>query len=411
VFNYFTRSLGQRYALSRDTSHLVSFISRMSVLGLIIGVALLLLVMSIMNGFDRELRERILRILPQVSVLHSDGIAPDAPTVVQLSQHPQVLAASPFVRFEALLTHRGEVAPVGVLGVDVANAHERATLQHYLAGDSLSQLEGDTRKVILGRALAEQLKVASGQRLTLVIPRRAEARAAPELAIVEVVDIFDSGTEIDNNLVIAGFATASALSSHPGRASGVRLQLTDLFQASAVSASLAQTLPYGYHITNWTRTHGNLYQAIQMSKRLVSLLMLLLIGIAAFNLVSTLIMVVVDKQGDIAILRTLGASTGEIIAIFLTQGGLIGALGTLIGLGVGVCLSLTVMPVVALLEQHLGIRFLQTDVYPVSYLPSQLMWQDIIAIGGSALLLSLVASLYPAWRASRVLPAEALRYE
>ena len=411
MFNRYTRLLGQRYALSRDSSHLVSFISRMSVLGLIIGVALLLLVMSIMNGFDRELRERILRILPQVSVFHPDGIAPDAPEVSQLAGHSQVISASPFVRLEALLSHQREVAPVGVLGIDVRDRAEREALGHYLSAGSLMQLEQNSRAVILGRALAENLKVGMGERLTLVIPRRGEARGAPELAIVEVVDIFDSGTEIDNNLVITGFTAASALSPHPGRASGIRLQLVDLFQAPAMGAMLARELPYGYYVSNWTRTHGNLYQAIQMSKRLVSLLMLLLIGIAAFNLVSTLIMVVVDKQGDIAILRTLGASSGEVIAIFLIQGGLIGAVGTLIGLSLGALLSVSVTPAVALLEQWLDVRFLQTDVYPVSYLPSELLWQDALIIGASALVLSLVASLYPAWRAARVLPAEALRYE
>ncbi|HEY7885540.1 MAG TPA: lipoprotein-releasing ABC transporter permease subunit [Cellvibrionaceae bacterium] len=411
MFNRFSLMLGRRYALSRDSSHLVSFISRMSVLGLVIGVALLLLVMSIMNGFDRELRERILRILPQATLYHNEGIDNAPALIATLTQHPQVISASAFVKLQGLLSRGREVAPVAVLGIDVAAEAENQALASFLEKGDLSVLADQSRALIIGRALANSLGAASGDRLTLVIPRRSDNRNTPDLAIFEVVDIFDSGTEIDNNLALTNLGAAAELSAHPGRASGVRLQLDDLFRAQQTVYELNASLPYGYYSTDWTRTHGNLYQAIHMSKRLVGLLLLLLIGIAAFNLVSTLIMVVVDKQGDIAILRTQGASSAEIIGIFLVQGGLIGAIGTAAGLLLGIVLSLSITPAVAALEQWLDVKFLASDVYPVSYLPAQLLWQDVLYIGVSALLLSLFASLYPAWRAARVLPAEALRYE
>jgi len=223
--------------------------------------------------------------------------------------------------------------------------------------------------------------------------------------------VLHTGTEIDQQLALMGLEAASALSASPGKVSGVRLQLDDLFAAPSVMRQFINESPPGFYGSNWTRTQGNLYEAIHMSKRLVELLLFLIIGIAAFNLVSTLIMVVVDKQGDIAILRTLGTSTGEILGIFMVQGGLIGLVGTSLGVLLGCLLSLVVTDLVLWLEALLGIQFLQSDVYPISYLPSDLQFADVFKIAATALVISLLASLYPAWRASRVQPAEALRYE
>jgi lipoprotein-releasing system permease protein len=259
--------------------------------------------------------------------------------------------------------------------------------------------------------VARRLGVSAGDNLTLVIPRRGVGRMAPAISSLTVIAVFDSGTEIDQSLALMGLEQASALSDFPGAVSGLRLQVDNLFDAPRIMQGVLRDLPYGYFGSNWTRTHGNLYQAIHMSKRLVGLLLFLIIAIAAFNLVSTLIMVVVDKQGDIAILRTLGASSREIVGIFMVQGGLIGLIGTGIGVALGVLLSLVVTDFVQGLEAILGINFLQSDVYPLSYLPSDLHWPDVAQVAVTALVLSFVASLYPAWRASRVQPADALRYE
>lgn len=409
--NKLTFLVGRRYAVSRRHSQLVSFISSVSIAGLIIGVALLILVMAIMNGFDRELRERILGIMPHAAVYHRNGIHEPQPLLDELRQHPQVHSATPFVRLQGLVSRHRQVAPVELYGLDVEAPGQRDMLERFLPQGALAALMEHPQGVVLGVGLARSLDVAPGDRLTLVVPRRGQNTVAPAVSALEVVGIFDSGTEIDNNFAVTGLERASDLSEFPGAVSGIRLQMHDLFQAPRVATELVRNLPAGYYASDWTRTHGNLYQAIHMSKRMVGLLLFLIIAIAAFNLVSTLIMVVVDKRGDIAILRTLGASSLQIMGIFMVQGGLIGLIGTGVGVIVGVLLALGVTDFVLWLERLLHIQFLQADVYPISYLPSSIHWPDVIQVAVTALAICLCASLYPAWRASRVQPAEALRYE
>ncbi len=411
MFNRTTLLLGTRYSLSQRHSHLVSFISSLSIVGLIIGVALLVLVMSIMNGFDRELRERILGILPQATLYYREGIDDPEALIARVIEHPRVVAAAPFVQVQGLLSHRQQVAPVSLYGIAPEQETRLSVLEAYLPEEAFARLSQSDQGLLLGQGLAQRLGVAAGDRITLVVPRRGQGRTSPNIRMLSVVAVFDSGTEIDHSLALMNLQAASSLTEYPGRVTGIRLQLDDLFTAPAVTRELVQNLPFGYFSSNWTRTHGNLYQAIHMSKRLVGLLVILIVAIAAFNLVATLIMVVVDKQGDIAILRTLGASSREVIGVFMIQGGLIGAVGTALGVSLGVLLSLVVTDFVHWLEQVLNIRFLQSDVYPISYLPAELHWPDVLQVAGVALALSLLASLYPAWRASRVEPAEALRYE
>lgn len=406
----FTWLIGRRYAVSRRHSQMVSFISSVSIVGLVIGVALLITVLSIMNGFDRELRERILGIMPHGAIYHRDGIEDYEALADQVSQRPGVASATPFVRLEGLLSHRREVAPVSLYGMPPGQRASLAVLSEYLPEDIWRSLAESKRGVLLGAGLARSLAVEAGAKLTLVVPSRS-GQGAPDIKALEVLAVFDTGTELDNNLALTRLSLASELTAHPGAASGIRLQVDDLFQAPEQVRSLLYELPPGYFSSDWTRTHGNLYQAIHMSKQLVGLLLFLIIAIAAFNLVSTLIMVVVDKQGDIAILRTLGASSVDILRVFMVQGGVIGVVGTTIGVLLGVTLSYWVTDWVQWLEGLLGIQFLHSDVYPISYLPSDLHWPDVMRVAGTALVLSLVASLYPAWRATRVQPAEALRYE
>lgn len=406
----FTWLIGRRYAVSRRHSQMVSFISSVSIVGLVIGVALLITVLSIMNGFDRELRERILGIMPHGAIYHRDGIENYDALAERVRQRPGITSATPFVRLEGLLSHRREVSPVSLYGMPPDERESLAVLSEYLPEDIWRSLADSTRGVLLGAGLARSLAVSTGEKLTLVVPSR-DGQGAPAIQALEVLAVFDTGTELDNNLALTTLTLASGLTAHPGAASGIRLQVDNLFQASDQVRTLLYELPAGYFSSDWTRTHGNLYQAIHMSKQLVGLLLFLIIAIAAFNLVSTLIMVVVDKQGDIAILRTLGASSLEILRIFMVQGGVIGVVGTSIGVLLGVTLSYWVTDWVQWLEGLLGIQFLHSDVYPISYLPSDLHWPDVMRVAGTALVLSLVASLYPAWRATRVQPADALRYE
>jgi len=386
--------VGSRYGLSRRHSQLVSFISSLSILGLVVGVALLIVVLSVMNGFDRELRERILGIMPHAALYHRGGIANHSALSEELANRAGVASATPFVQIQGLLSHSGSVAPVNLYGLPESSAGLEASLGDTLSRQDWTALAQSERGLFLGAELAKELSVGPGDKLTLVVPP-ADSSGSPEIAALEVLANFTTGTQVDNRLALMNLEAASELTGHPGSASGIRLQFQNLFAAPKRVGELASGLPYGYYTSDWTRTHGNLYQAIKMSKQLVSLLLFLIIGIAAFNLISTLIMVVVDKQGDIAILRTLGASSAEIVSIFMVQGGLIGALGTSIGLLLGVCLSLVVTDFVVWLEGLFNIQFLHSDVYPISYLPVDLQSADVLQVAVTALVLSVLASLYP----------------
>lgn len=411
VLNKLTLFIGARYGVSRRHSQLVSFISSLSIAGLVIGVALLIVVLSIMNGFDRELRERILGIMPHAMLYHRQGIAEPEPLMAQINTYPHVMAVAPFVQLQGLVSYQKRVMPVNVFGIEPEYEVRLSSLKNFLPASVFDELGRNTPGIVLGKGIADKLQVVKDDHLTLIIPASGDAQATPGISMLKVIGVIDSGTEIDQHLALMNWQQASALSRFPGSVSGIRLQLDDLFMAPWVINQIVNDLPIGYYGSNWTRTQGNLYEAIQMSKSLVELLLFLIIAIAAFNLVSTLIMVVVDKQGDIAILRTLGASTREIMGVFMVQGGLIGVIGTSIGVLLGVLLSLCITDVVQWLERLFDIQFLQSDVYPTSYLPSDLQWGDVLQIAVTALIISFFASLYPAWRASRIQPADALRYE
>jgi lipoprotein-releasing system permease protein len=279
------------------------------------------------------------------------------------------------------------------------------------------------------------LGVSAGSKVSIIIPR-AEGQSAPAaIRRLQVIDILNTGTEIDAALALIDISVAASLSVYgesvyedqhnsavnagiPSNianqalvVSGVHLRLNDLFAAASLSKNLQAQLPYGFYTTNWTRTHGNIYYAIQMSKKLVSLLLLLIIAIAAFNVVSTLVMVVLDKQSDIAILRTLGASNRQVITVFMVQGTVISVIGTAVGVCLGVMLAWFIQDIVVLIEAVLSVQFLKSDIYPISYLPAQLLWSDVLLVMGVSLSMSFLATLYPAWRATKILPAEALRYD
>lgn len=409
LFKHYIFLVGTRYGISRRHSQLVSFISRLSTAGLVIGVALLIVVMSIMNGFDKELRDNILGIMPQASIYHREAIAEPDELIAQLKQHPRVLAASPFVQIQGLLSYQKRVAPIALFGIDAELEATTSKLETFLPTGTFAQLENTEQGIAIGRGVADKLQADVGDSISLIIP--VSGNASPKIKVVNIIAIIDSRTEIDNGLALMGLAQASALSSYPGQVTGIRLKVTDLFAAPDIVREINDDLPAGFYGSSWMRTHGNIYQAIQMSKSMVGMLLFLIIAIAAFNLVSTLIMVVVDKQGDIAILRTMGASTAEIMGIFMVQGGLIGLIGTFLGTLFGVLLASVVTPVIKQIEQFFGFQFLHSDAYFISYLPSDLQWMDVGQVVITALVISFVATLYPAWRASCIQPADALRYE
>jgi lipoprotein-releasing system permease protein len=419
IFNKFTFMVGARYGISRRHSQLVSFISRLSTAGLVIGVALLIVVMSIMNGFDRELRERILGIMPQAMIYHREGIENYQSVIMQLKKDERIIGAAPFVHIQGLLTFQKHAAPINLFGIHPLEESKVSILEQYLPAGTFTALSANAQAVIVGQGIATKLGILAGDKITLIVPRAStvDANSTPSVLMLEVLAILKSNTEIDQSLALMNLDAASQVSELGGRVSGIRLQVNDLFKAQTIVVDAVDRLSTdsnfsnGYYGSDWMHTYGNVYQAIHMSKNLVSMLLLLIIAIAAFNLVSTLIMVVVDKQGDIAILRTLGASSSEIIGIFMVQGGLIGFIGTAIGGILGVLLSLVVTDFVSGIEHFFNIQFLHSDVYPISYLPSDLQWPDVLQVLLTALIISFFASLYPAWRASRVRPADALRYE
>ncbi|BBM03319.1 lipoprotein-releasing ABC transporter permease subunit [Microbulbifer sp. GL-2] len=419
MFKPLSAFIGLRYAGAQrrndDSAGLVSFISGLSMVGLILGVALMIVVMSVMNGFDRELREKILGIMPHATIYNASPDVDWAAMRQKLVADAEVLSAAEVWQVNALARRGAEVTPLLVQGVNPDTIVEVSNISEFLSPDAFPALLDSVEPgVVLGRGIAHKLGVEEGDYLSLIVPNNDSAsggRRAARVAGFRVAEVFHSGTVLDQSLALVSWDQAKALAGNKGGA-GVQLRVTEMLEANWIMRRLLQELPReGFYGTDWSRTHGNLYQAIQMSRNLVGLLVLLIIAIAAFNVVSTLVMVVIDKHADIAILRTMGASTRQILLTFVYQGALVGLVGATIGGALGVLGSLTVTDLVAGLESVFGIQFLKSDVYPVDYLPSQLSWADVALVVGAGFLLSLIATLYPALQASRVQPAAALRNE
>lgn len=384
-------------------------------LGLTLGVAALIVVLSVMNGFDRELRQRILGMVPHATLSDYQKPMQDWQAVRErLATNPNVRATAPFVQAQGMLTHAGQVQGVLVSGIDPAIEPSVSIIEDHFVTGALETLVPGEFNIILGELLARQLGASVGDRITLVLPEASVSIAGivPQLKRFTVSGIFSVGAEIDSTLAYVHRVDAARVKRMPAESvDGIRLAFNDLFQAPILVRQLATDLSRPMLISDWTRTHGNLFQAIQMEKRMIGLLLFLIVFVAAFNIVSTLVMVVTDKRADIAILRTMGATPSMIMRIFMVQGAVIGFIGTILGLILGVILALTVSDLVAGFERLMGIEFLSADVYFINYLPSEIQVGDLVTITVTALLISFFATLYPAWKASRTQPAEALRYE
>lgn len=404
--------VGTRYALSADRGALVRFISRVSSFGLILGVALLICVLSVMNGFERELRERILALVPHVSIQPWDPVEDWQGLANAVEAHPQVVAAAPYYDVQGLLIRGGEVLPLLMHGVIAERELRVSALSDYVEAGDFSALDTDADSVVVSRLAADKLRLAVGDNLMLMAPDvNARGQVVPRVQKVRVAAIFSTGTEVDNAIALIPMALAARLADQEGSFQGLRFQVRDLFMAPRVAAEVEQGLGMNLFIRDWTRTHGNLYDAIALSRNMVGILLFLVIAVAVFNVVSTLFLIVKDKEDDIAIMRTLGSPPATIMKIFVVQGTLIGLAGAIAGGVLGSLLSLVVTDAVAGLEHLLGLRFLDTSVYPVSYLPADLRLADVLQVCGVALLMSLVATLYPSWRAARMQPADVLRYD
>jgi lipoprotein-releasing system permease protein len=414
----FELRIGWRYTRAgRSTRRngFISFISGVSMLGIALGVAALIIVLSVMNGFQREVRDRMLSVVSHIEIYAQDGAAlPDAAhTLLQARQNLQVVGAAPFIAAQALLARGEDMRGVLVRGIDPVLEPEVTELGNPEQRAALQRLQAGKFGVVLGSELARTLGVRVGDPVTLIAPsgQLTPAGVVPRLKQMEVLGTFDSGHfEYDSTLALVHWEDAARIFRLEGP-SGVRLRLRDLHQARAVAADLQTTMGAGVYVRDWSQQNRTWFAAVQVEKRMMFIILTLIVAVAAFNLVSTLVMTVTDKRADIAILRTLGASPASIMGIFVVQGAMVGVIGTLTGLLLGLGVALHIDVIVPAIEHALGASFLPKDIYLISRMPSEPQAGDIVPIAIISLVLSFVATIYPSWRASQVNPAEALRYE
>jgi len=407
--------VGLRYTRAKRRNHFISFISLTSMLGVALGVAALIVVLSVMNGFEKELRERILGMTSHAFITGADNTLKDWQSLQSMIEGADHLVDSaPFVEGQAMLSQGNRVRGSLIRGVNPELEGRVSTIGDKVIQGQFDALQPGSYGVILGKDLAMTMGVGTGDKVTLITPHVSPTPAGvmPRLKRLNVVGVFEIGMyEYDSALAIMNIEDAAKLFRIPNRVTGLRLKLDDMFQAPRITADLLATLPASYRAADWTYQHANFFRALKTEKTVMFVILLLIVAVAAFNIVSTLIMMVTDKQADIAILRTLGMTPKDIMMIFMVQGTLIGIFGTLIGVGGGVALALNVETIIASLEQFLGYQFLPADVYYISSLPSDLQWNDVTVIGITAFVLSLLSTIYPSWRASKIRPAEALRYD
>jgi len=385
------------------------------VLGIALGVTALITVLSVMNGFEAELRERILGMTSHATITGWNGSLNDWHAYDgELETDERVVGWAPFIRGQIMLNAGRRVSGSLLRGVLPDQEPKVSEVSKNLIKGDMDSLVAGQYNIVLGNELANHLGVRIGDKVTVITPQinSTPAGILPRLRRFTVTGIFKVGMyEYDRNLALIHLADAAKLYRLGNAVSGLRLKLTDLFEAPQVTADLASSLSGGIRVNDWTRVHSNFFRAIKTEKRVMFIILLLIVAVAAFNIVSTLVMVVTDKQGDIAILRTQGLTPMSVMGIFIILGAIIGIIGTLLGVIGGVALALNVEKIVPAIEQFFGVQFLAPDVYYISELPSKLVWTDVYQIAGMALFLALGATLYPAWQASRIKPAEVLRYE
>ena len=411
MFKPISLYIGLRYTRARRSNHFISFIALVSMIGLTLGVAVLITVLSVMNGFDRELKNRVLGMIPQATV-SSTQILTDWPELAKkIDTHEHVVGTAPFTQLQGMLTAQGQVAGIMVTGIEPDYEKKVSIIQDHMVQGDINSLKKGEFGIVLGKQMTDALGLSLNDSVTLVLPEATPSPAGvvPRFKRFKIVGIFSIGAEVDSMMGYIALNDASTLLRLPDGAQGVRMKLDDIFKAPQVADEIVQQLPGQFYASNWTYTHGNLFSAIQMEKAMVSLLLFLIVLVAAFNIVSSLVMVVTDKKSDIAILRTLGASPITITKIFMVQGTVIGVVGTLAGAALGIIFATNISGFMGWLNTTMGLNLF--DAYFINYLPSYLRLQDVALIVSVSLVLSFLATIYPALRASKIQPAEALRYE
>ncbi len=401
--------IGRRFFTSGSGNRLASFVSVLAISGLILGIALMIVVMSVMNGFDREMRQRILGVVPHLQIFAAGGIPEWSQVAERVMEHDNVLEATPFTRFQGMVNFHGKVQAVEVQGLQPDFID--SALKAVLPVDTADWLNQD--KMLLSASLAEKLGVSPGDRLTLIVPGldTSGRQSMPSFRVFEFAGSLATHTAADNQMALISLRAAGQVTGLGDLPQGLRLRTADIFDVRNTGYQLLGVLPSGFSFMDWFQTHGNLYQAIKMSRNLVGLLLFLIIAVAVFNVVAMLVMTVVEKRPAIAILKTLGAGNRGILGVFLVQGFLIGLFGSLLGVLLGIAGAVYIPDIVVWLEQIFGHQFLVTEVYPIDYIPSDLRFEDVATVVMVALFLNFLATLYPAWKASKIRPAEILRYE
>ncbi|WP_137009455.1 lipoprotein-releasing ABC transporter permease subunit [Aquitalea aquatilis] len=407
--------IGLRYLRAKRRNGFISFISLISIVGIALGVAALIIVLSVMNGFQKEIRGRILSVASHVEISAFDGRLPQWQNVAKVAERDaHVVAAAPFVNGQGLFSAYGNVRGGLVRGIEPVLEDKVVDVGQHMLQGKLEALKPGQFGIVLGVELARQLSVGMGDKVTLFTPQGTVTPAGmiPRYKQFTVIGIFKVDMfEYDASLAMIHLQDAQVLSRLGDTVSGVRLKLDDPMLAPLVKANLQQALGQQSQVIDWTDTNANYFRAVQIEKRMMTIILTLIVAVAAFNLVSTLVMVVTDKQADIAILRTLGAAPSSIMKIFMIQGSVAGISGTLAGVAGGVLVALNLDVIVPLIEKVLGTKLLSSEVYMIDYLPSDVQLGDVSTITVIALLLALLATIYPSWRAARTQPAEALRYE
>ncbi|RJS92035.1 lipoprotein-releasing ABC transporter permease subunit [Salinisphaera sp. Q1T1-3] len=408
--------IGLRYTRAKRRNHFISFISSISMGGIALAVMLLITVLSVMNGFQSELRDRILGMAAHVEVQSANGDLQDWQQLRKnVDDHTkQVVASAPYITGQGMVRSGRAISGVMLRGVDPKLEANVSDVASNMDAGSFDSLKGGTYNMLLGKDLANRLGVWRGDDIDVLIPKATVTPAGivPRFRRFHVSGIFSVGMyEYDSGMALMSMKDAQTLYHMGSGVSGVRLRLDDMFKAPQVSQELSQWLPYRYRVTDWTQQNANFFHAVATEKTMMFIILSLIIAVAVFNIVSMLVMVVTDKQGDIAILRTLGMKPRSVMAIFMIQGMLIGVIGTAIGVVLGILLSVNMVHIVPFVEKVLHTNLFSADVYYISQLKGELHWSDVYRISGLALGLAFLSTLYPAWRAARVQPAEALRYE
>lgn len=410
MLNSYALKIGWRYVFSKRKTHLVSFLSFLSIFGVIMAVALLVVVLSVMSGFDKEMRERILSLVPHVSLYFSQAEIDLEPALNTIRAHPEVARASAFVQFQAMLVRGEKAESVLVTGQANSSFNPQHSLSKFIATDSWQQWLKGGGGIILGAGLAEKMELDKGDQVNVLLVDDKGSKRFPIASFV-LRGVFDSGTELDQSLAVVDQQQLQQQLPGLRLDQGISVQLKDVFSAGRVAWELQQNVSGFPYVSDWSNSYGNLYQAIQLSKNLVGILLLSVIAVAAFNLIASLVLIVVDKKSDIAILRTQGATPADINKLFLAQGVIIGIYGCVVGTLIGLSLAWFAGDIVSLLETLLNTRFLSSDVYPIDYLPVDIRIDNILVINFVTLIMCVLAAIFPARKASRLAPAEALRWE